>query len=99
MKTLNLQVNETTRYLSSKKKFKRDTGLLNKIEETKELFLNDSSSSKLQLKKITCKKDKFRYSIRILNTQYRVLMTLTDETAHFLCVCTHKRYEQHNKNC
>jgi plasmid maintenance system killer protein len=99
MKTINLQVNETTRYTSSKKKFRRDTDLLNKIEETKTLFIKDASNIKLHFKKITCKKDKFRHSTRVLNTQYRILMTLTEETAQFLCICTHKRYEQYNKNC
>ena len=94
-----LQVNETNKYLSTKKRFKHNKELLLKVEEAKELFLNDRKTVSLSFKKINCKKDKDRYSIRIPGTQYRILMTLFDDEAYFLCICNHDKYDFYNKNC
>jgi len=90
-----LQVNETPAYLSHKKRFKKDKQLLIKIEETIQLLKQE----KIHFKKIICKKDKNRYSIRVANTSYRILATIYDNTADLICVCTHQKYDRYNKNC
>ena len=48
---------------------------------------------------MTCKKDKDRYSIRVVNTQYRILMTMVNNEALLVCVCSHDNYDRINKNC
>ena len=44
-------------------------------------------------------KDKNRYSITIINTQYRILATICDNKAVFLMLVNHKTYDRINKNC
>jgi len=94
-----VQVKETSRYTSSLKKFKRDKLLLQKIEKTIQTFIDDETHASINYKKINCKKDKDKYSIRVIGTQYRILMTVLENTAYFQCVCSHDRYDATIKDC
>jgi len=91
---------ETKQYLRTKKKIlKRFILKDEEIEETLTLFHENPKNISLQYKKMTCKKDKNRYSIRILNTQYRILMTVEDDSAMLACICDHDDYDMRNKGC
>ncbi len=48
---------------------------------------------------MNCKKDKDRYSIRIPNTQYRILMNCTIDVIYLVCVCSHDEYDRRNRGC
>ena len=70
------------------------------IEETEKLFEHRPQDTSLRYHKITCKKDKFRYSITVPNTQYRILLTVIDENRVYLvALLNHKDYDRHNKHC
>jgi plasmid maintenance system killer protein len=69
------------------------------IDKTVTLYISDSNNIKLQLKKIKCKRDKNRHSIRIPNTQYRILMSITENLTVLQCICDHDEYDMRNKNC
>ena len=91
---------ETVQYLRTKKRLLKKHSLSgNDIETTLELFEKDKDDASLHYKKMICKKDKSRYSIRVLNTQYRILMTVTNNEALLVCVCSHDDYDRINKNC
>lgn len=91
---------ETVQYLRTKKKLlKKHSVSENDIETTLALFKKDKDDLSLHYKKMICKKDKDRYSIRVLNTQYRILMTVINTEALLVCVCSHDDYDRINKNC
>ena len=69
------------------------------IDSTINLYLSNSSDPRLQFKKITCKRDKYRHSMRIPNTQYRILMSITGDVTVLVCICDHDDYNFRNKNC
>lgn len=69
------------------------------IDSTIDLYITNSSDPRLQLKKITCKRDKYRHSIRIPNTQYRILLSIKEEVSVLICICDHDDYDLRNKNC
>jgi hypothetical protein len=69
------------------------------IDDAINLYLSDKNNQKLQFKKINCKRDKNRHSIRIPNTQYRILMSITVEVTVLQCICNHDDYDMRNKNC
>ena len=69
------------------------------IESAIELFVTDSSNHKLHFKKIQCKHDKNRHSIRIPNTQYRILISIDKNVAVLQCICDHDDYDMRNKRC
>lgn len=94
-----LQVRETKQFELNKRKLKNQPDLLLKIDETIELFITDMNAPSLHFKKIKCKKDLNRYSVRVLNTQYRILMTLFDDYADLFCICKHDIYDRYNKGC
>jgi len=94
-----LLVKETKRYIKLKNKFQNDKLLTNKLETTIELFKKDKNDVSLQFKQIICKKDKNRYSIRVIGTKYRILMTVFDEYVELFCVCNHDKYDYYNKAC
>lgn len=96
---VDMRVETTSRYLNSLKKFKRNTDLLNKIDDALKLFCEDPHNATLHFKKITCKRDKFRHSIRVPSTQYRILMSVFDDYATLFCICNHTKYDHYNKNC
>ncbi|RLA66633.1 MAG: hypothetical protein DRQ78_03880 [Epsilonproteobacteria bacterium] len=93
-------ITQTVQYLRTKKKLLKKYSLSeNDIEITLDIFKKDKEHTSLQYKKMICKKDKDRYSIRVLNTQYRILMTMLNDEAFLLCVCSHDDYDRINKNC
>jgi mRNA-degrading endonuclease RelE of RelBE toxin-antitoxin system len=93
-------VEETVQYARTKKKLLKKHILSEKeIEKTLLFFQEDTSEPSLHYKKMTCKKDKNRYSIRILNSAYRILMTVIDDKAFLVCICDHDDYDYRNKNC
>jgi len=94
-----LQVKESIRFLKLKNKHKKDKFLIGKIDFTIKLLKTDESNPTLHFKKITCKTDKNRYSVRVINTQYRILMTVFDGYAELFCVCNHDTYDRYNDNC
>ena len=69
------------------------------IEETELIFLDNSSDKRIRLHRINCKKDKHRYSITIVNTQYRILATICGNIAVFSKLVNHNTYDRINKNC
>ena len=87
-------------YLRTLKRItKRHILSLRAIENAIDLYITDSSNPRLQFKKITCKRDKHRHSIRIPNTQYRILMSITEEVTVLVCICDHDDYDLRNRNC
>lgn len=95
-----MTIDKTPRYNRTVKKIIKSHKLTkDQIEETEKLFLEDHSNPVLHYKDITCKKDKHRYSIRVPNTQYRILMTVLDNTAYLLALLDHDEYQKNNKDC
>jgi len=79
IKNKKLLVKESIRFTKLKNKYKKDKILIERIESTIKLLEIDKTDAALHLKKITCKTDKNRYSVRVLSTKYRILMTIFDE--------------------
>ncbi len=93
-------VEKSSPYLSTRKKIiKHNNDLESKIELAEELLEINHLDSSLDFKKIVCKKDKSRHSIKISGTQYRILLSHEDDVFILICVCTHDRYQIKNKNC
>ena len=91
---------ETTQYKRTKKKIVKKFILKEEeIEETLTLFQENQNDPLLHYKKMTCKKDKNRYSIRVSNTQYRILMTVVEREAILACICDHDDYDMRNRGC
>ncbi len=87
------------KYERGKKKVAKKIGLDN-IENTEQLFKNNPSSSKLNLKKIICRRDKYKQSIRVLgNSGYRILLTTKYETIYFQDIMNHDKYDRLTKDC
>jgi len=87
-------------YLKDKNKLVSKNYLLSEtIKITEDLFEKEPFNHKLRTHKIICKKDKNRYSITIINTQYRILVTICENIATFYRLLNHKRYDRYNKNC
>ena len=93
-------ITESVQYLRTKKRLLKKHSLTeDSIEKCINLFKEDSNNNTLHYKKMTCKKDKNRYSIRVENTQYRILMTVTENEVFLLCICSHDDYDRINKDC
>jgi len=69
------------------------------IDAAIDLYLEDKNDTRLQFKAIHCKRDKNRHSIRIPNTQYRILMSIAYDVSLLVCICDHDDYDFRNKNC
>lgn len=95
-----MTISQTAQYLRTKKKILKKHSLSeNDIDMTITLFENNPEDISLHYKRMNCKKDKDRYSIRILNTQYRVLMTVQKDDVFLVCICSHDDYDRRNKDC
>ncbi len=93
-------VDKTKPYLSSKRKLvKNNSELKEQIDLVEELLELNHLDTSLDFKKIVCKKDKSRKSVKIPNTQYRILLSQEDDIFMLICVCSHDRYQIRNKNC
>ena len=87
------------KYLRSKKKISKNINL-SSIEETEELFKTNPTHTKLNLKNIVCKRDKYKQSIRVLgNDGYRILLTTKDETIYFQDIMDHDKYDRLTRDC
>jgi len=92
---------KTPKYLRSVKKI-ISSHKLNKeiIDDTEILLLENRHDTSLHFKAITCKRDKNRYSIRVPNTAYRILITLLEnDNLGLVALLNHKDYDRHNKDC
>lgn len=69
------------------------------IDEALNIYLSDRDDPRLHFKPITCKRDKYRHSIRIPSTQYRILMSVMGEFTILICICDHDDYGRRNKGC
>ncbi len=78
---------------------KRDILTKENIELAIKLFISNNLNHKLNFKKIQCKHDKNRHSIRIPNTQYRILISISHNIAVLQCICDHDEYNMRNKRC
>ncbi len=95
-----MRIEESVGYKRTKKKILKKYILKKEdIESTLNIFQQNIHEPLLHYKKMTCKKDKNRYSIRILNSSYRILMSVIDNRAFLVCVCDHDEYDYRNKNC
>ena len=94
-----MQVKFDTKYERSKKKIAKRIDIL-KIEQTENLFLDDPSHVKLELKSIVCRRDKNKKSIRVLgNEGFRILISIRDEIAYFQDIMDHDKYDRVTKDC
>ena len=94
-----MQVEFDIKYLRSKRKVAKKISL-KVIEETEELFKIDPNSKKLHLKKIVCRKDKNKQSIRVLgNEGYRILLTIKNGIVVFQDIMNHDKYDRVTKDC
>ena len=82
-----------------KKLIKKGSISKDDFTKTKNQFEKDHNSPTLHFKKIICKNDKHRHSIRVLNTSYRIIITVQTNIAYMICVCDHDDYDRRNKNC
>lgn len=91
---------ETTQYTCTKKKLLKKHVLNEKdIKNTLLLWEENMFNPIFHYKKMNCKKDKNRYSIRVLKTQYRILMTVYTDNIFLICICDHDDYDARNKDC
>lgn len=87
-------------YLRTLKRITKKRTLSSKlIDKTIELYLQNSTDIRLQFKHINCKRDKNRHSIRIPNTQYRILISILNNISLLVCICDHDDYDLRNRNC
>ena len=94
-----MQVKFDIKYERSKKKIAKRIAL-DKIEKTEQLFQNDPSHNKLELKSIVCRRDKFKKSIRVLgNEDFRILISIRDDIAYFQDIMDHNKYDRLTKDC
>jgi len=95
-----MEIIKTSQYIRTQKHLiKKHTLSKTDIESSLTLFEKDPHHLSLHYKKMICKKDKERYSIRIIGTQYRILMNIASDTAYLVCVCSHDEYDRRNKGC
>lgn len=91
-------VNELRTYLTTKKAFKNNAKVLDKIDAVIEALEKENTTPNMELKKIVCRKSKSRYSIRVTG-QYRILFNQYEDCIDLVCICDHDKYDTHNKNC
>ncbi len=94
-----MQVEFDAKYERSKKKVAKRISV-HKIEETEILFQSDPHHPKLALKKIVCRRDKHKRSIRVLGDDgFRILISMRGDIAYFQDIMDHKKYDRLTKNC
>jgi len=78
-----------------------NTGALteDQIKDTLDMFDLDSTNHKLRIHKINCRRDKRRFSMTVLNTQYRILYSSYDDVNLIIYISNHDEYQRMNKNC
>lgn len=94
-----MQVKYDAKYLRSKKKIIKRIGI-EKIEQTEALFQNNTSSKKLEMKNIVCRRDKNKKSIRVIgNDGFRILISIRGDIAYFQDIMDHNKYDRLTKDC
>ena len=94
-----MQVKFDIKYERSKKKVAKRIAI-EKVEKTEELFKNDPTHHKLELKSIVCRRDKHKKSIRVLgNEGFRILISIRDDITYFQDIMDHKKYDRMTKDC
>lgn len=69
------------------------------IDKTEKLFESDPSHPSLHTKPIVCSKDKFKYSLRVGGTGYRIIYTVRDSFIYFQRMVDHDIYDRLTKDC
>lgn len=69
------------------------------IEKTEKLFQSDSSHPSLHNKPIICSKDKFKHSLRVGGTGYRIIYTIRESFIYFQRLIDHDIYDRLTKDC
>lgn len=69
------------------------------IEKTEKLFESDPSHPSLQNKPIICSKDKFKHSVRVGGTGYRIIYTVRDDILYFQRLIDHDIYDRLTRDC
>ncbi|MEA3521966.1 MAG: hypothetical protein U9R50_03250 [Campylobacterota bacterium] len=71
------------------------------IDDTLHLYIKNKNTRNLHKHKITCKHDKCRISIAVLNTgqKYKILLSDQADRVVFIFIGSHKRYDRINKDC
>ncbi len=69
------------------------------IEKTEKLFQSDSSHPSLHNKPIICSKDKFKRSLRVGGTGYRIIYTIRESFIYFQRLIDHDIYDRLTKDC
>jgi len=94
-----MQVEFDAKYLRSKNKIAKHIGI-EKIDETEKLFQNNPYDPKLMIKRIVCRRDKNKKSIRVIgNEGFRILISIRDNIAYFQDIMNHDKYDRLTKNC
>ena len=82
----------------TKKRYIKNSPLNEEIlEEVISTFRKNPQN--LEYKPIRCKKDKNRYSIKVFNTGFRILLSSLPNSYIFRCICNHNEYDRRNKGC
>lgn len=83
------------------KLIKRGAITQKQLDNTIELFKSNEFHSSLYNHKIKCKKDKYRRSIALLesNQKYKILFADFGELKKFVIIEHHDRYDRYNRNC
>ena len=90
----------SSRFQREYKKFiKKHPELETTIQKTLQLLKENPNDKRLMFKKINCKRDKYRHSARVLNTQYRILLTVVDDVYELRHLLDHDAYDRVNKDC
>ena len=94
-----MQVEFDAKYKRSKRKIARRIDP-KKIERTEALFKSDPSHPNLQLKQISCRRDKHKRSIRVLgNEGFRILISIRGEIAYSQDIMDHDKYDRLTRDC
>ena len=85
-------------YLKDRQKVIRSIGETI-IEKTEKLFESTPSHPSLHNKSIICSKDKFKHSIRVGSTGYRIIYCVRDKFIYFQRLIDHDIYDRLTKDC
>lgn len=69
------------------------------IEKTENLFKSDPSHPSLHNKPIVCSKDKFKHSLRVGGTGYRIVYTIRENFIYFQRIIDHDIYDRLTNDC
>lgn len=98
-----MTIEETAAYKRQLKKLIKKRNLTREeVENTIQTFLDNPYDHNIEYKVIYCKVDKRRHSMRIIGTQYRILVTDFIEEENRLVlrlILNHDDYQRTNKNC